>query len=756
MARYDYRKYKILIAPDSRKRQGLSVGDVVRRQYLDPPRSINSLMVVLEVGVEIIGGQESAYFIGALIEGDAPQTGELLDFVRVTSLLDEGRSGALYLTASDSESPFLDVIDGIAKERSLCYPTGYGGTEAIPDSNRYSCMGEKYLIQHYEERRGNLSRIYRLTRNKVPSSESEKLGFRQVLERCPEHPAKLLVSYRIRACRKLQDVESRFGYSSDEKIEGTQKLTISSEWEYHLFAISVDYPAAYERAFTVDLTGKLAEDEWCEIADLNIIPVADIAAFGDSTKVRIGKVAGVVDPVFGVLEGYGAYFQNLYATRNVNIAGTLTAGDENGFSSTFYVGKIHKNVIPDSCSGRFMEPIPIATPVTPPAGVGQVWRMDTALRLEVQTAAWRTAHIGEQYCFSLWIKAEKDTTVSLFQDDLPLKEISLAVSDGWCRYHCSFRIRESSAPSMVIRIDASVAGLLVCSPQLEAGAVPSQYQPTDGTLSYVEDYGAWFSKGGIGGTIQNPLLRLDEDGSIRSRDGSFVINPDGTGQFASGRFRWSKDTITLQDITIRWEDLDEKAKEQLKPRSVTLTGGTAFHYDDSLSSAAEPSAIDIIATEYNFSPTARRWEYQATDGTWKDAGCRGALFRLQPDFHGWEGRETLVLRYTATENEQEHVATHTIFKLYDGQSSYSLSVESGAGTVFRNGVVETILRARVYKGGEEITDRIGEDRFRWVRVSDDSASDALWNAAEHRGRELHITEEDVWRKAVFNCEVEIG
>lgn len=756
MAQYEYRKYKIVVAPDSRKRQGLVVGDVVRRQYDDHPRSYYSLMVVLEIGVDLIGGKESAYFVGALIDGDAPQNGELLDFVRITNLFDEDRGGALYLTASDSESPFLDVIDGVAKERSLCYPEAPEGVEVSADRNRYSCMGHRYLTQQFTEQSGNVKRIYRLTRNAIPISEPDKIGIRQVLETCPEHPTKLLVSYRIRASRDLQGAEVRFGYTTEEKCEYSETIKVTSEWEYHLAAIMIDYPTTYQRAFTIDLTGKIAEGDWCELADLNIIPVADIAAYGNATKARIGKVTGVVDPVFGTLEGYGAYFQNLYATRNVNIAGTLTAGDENGFSSTFYVGKIHKNAILDSCSGRFLEPRPSMTELTPPAGTGKVWRMGATSRLVVQSAAWRSAHTQERYCFSFWAQSTEDTTISLFQDEQPLMNLTVPASDGWRRYHCPFRIRESSAPSMSIRIDSSAAGLLFCSPQMEAGSAPSQYQPTDGTLSYVEDYGAWFSKGGIGGTIQNPLLRLEEDGSIRSRDGSFVINSDGTGQFASGRFRWSKDTITLQDVTIRWEDLDEEAKAQLKPRSVSLTGGTAFHYADELSPAAEPMTIDILATEYNFEPSARRWKYQATDGTWKDAGCRTARFRLQPDFHGWEGRDVLTLRYTAATAEEEYGATHTIFKLYDGQSNYSLAVESEAGTVFRNGVVRTVLCARVFKGGEEITDRIDADRFHWLRTSSDPTGDALWNAEVHVGRELQISESDVWRKAVFNCEVEIG
>ena len=105
-------------------------------------------------------------------------------------------------------------------------------------------------------------------------------------------------------------------------------------------------PAQYSRSLFLDLTSSLAsEGDWCEVARPNIVRLASVSAFSEASKARVGKVSGIIDPVFGMLDGYGAYFQNLYATRNVNIAGTLTAGDENGFSSTFYVGKIHKNVI---------------------------------------------------------------------------------------------------------------------------------------------------------------------------------------------------------------------------------------------------------------------------------------------------------------------------------------------------------------------------------------------------------------------------
>ena len=127
----DLKKYQILVAPDSKKVQGLRTGDIVRRQYFDGTNIIYSLMCVLAYGTTKKFATEAQYdsdglpildangkiltqdverdvpyFIGALLEGDAPQTKELLDFARITNLFDADRSGALYLTASDSQAPF--------------------------------------------------------------------------------------------------------------------------------------------------------------------------------------------------------------------------------------------------------------------------------------------------------------------------------------------------------------------------------------------------------------------------------------------------------------------------------------------------------------------------------------------------------------------------------------------------------------------------------------------------------------------------
>ena len=463
MALYPYSKYKILIAPESKKTQGLRVGDIVRRQYFDNPNLIYSLMVVLDTGSEIIREKESHYFIGALIEGDEPKNGELLDFVRVTNLFDRERGGALYLTASDAESPYMDVIDGMASEHSLC----------LQESSKRITEGESFIF---------------------PVKEAVK------------NPERLVIAYKIRASKALADVPLTLGYTDGSEMDGTDTIDVSTDWRYELSLITIDYPEQYPRQLTI--TPTLSGDGWCEVSDLNIVRLSNIATFSNSTKARVGKITGIIDPVFGLLEGYGAYFQNLYATKNVNIAGTLTAGDENGFASTFYVGKIHKNVIVNSIDAQFSDSAIVQE--FSPVAIGNVVRTADNTELFVQSAAWRMERIGQKYTFSIWIKGDEGR-ISLFQDEHYIQDVEIEIAGEWRRYKASFSVAASGRGAMYIRLKTTLANLLLTAPQMESGNNASQYQPTDEHLSYVEDYGAWFNKGGIGGTIQNPLLRLNED-----------------------------------------------------------------------------------------------------------------------------------------------------------------------------------------------------------------------------------------------------
>lgn len=716
MSLFHYNKYKICISPKSAKRQGLRIGDVVRRQYFDGKNTIYSLMTVLETGTDIITtlegeDQESPYFVGALLDGDVPQNGQILDFVRVTNLFDEDRSGAMYLTASDSDAPYMDVIDGMAQEKSLYLQEG-------------------------------IKRI----------STGESFDF--PVNGTVRHPERMVIAYKIRASRVIEDISLTFGYVDGNETDGTDLINISTGWEYKLSLITIDYPGQYDRHLTLE--PELTGEDWCEIKNLNIIRLSDIASFADSTKTRIGKLQGIIDPTFGKLDGYGAYFRNLYATCNVGIAGTLTAGDESGFASTFYVGRIHKNCLINSSSGNFMHTVDKKTDESPPAGIGDVFLIpEKGVTLIAQTQSWAEEHQGEKYSFSFWAKGISGT-LAVFQNGHPLQEIK--IDSQWKRYHISFVTRYEEPDDFLIGIIPDVAGAMFCSPQLETGERATLYQATDSQLDDTDQYGAWFSRGGVGGTIQNPLLKLNADGSISAGDGSFVINPDGTGYFAGGRFKWTKDTITLQDVVIRWEDFDDEAKENLRTKYVAINGTSLFHYKDALDeNSCEPDEINLFATEYNFTATARRWQYMDIIGNWKDiAGSNSDYLRLLPASHFWEGRDVLTLRYAANLNGSEYVETYTISKQYDGADSYSVYIASVNGNIFRGGVISTTLSARVLKGGEDITEQIPGKNFCWLRTSDDKEKDSLWNSVPHTGKTLEITGEDVYRKAVFDCEVTLS
>ena len=150
MSLINYSKYKIAISPDSKKIQGLQAGDIVRRQYTDGTTEYYSLMAVISSGtkkrVKQDGNEgDSPYFIGALIDGDAPSSNQILDFARITNLFNYDRTGSIYLTAIDSNAPSISAIDKLGFDKSICLPYFVGTTEDVPSKNMYNVVGGSYL-----------------------------------------------------------------------------------------------------------------------------------------------------------------------------------------------------------------------------------------------------------------------------------------------------------------------------------------------------------------------------------------------------------------------------------------------------------------------------------------------------------------------------------------------------------------------------------------------------------------------------------
>lgn len=762
MAVYNYRKFKISLNEDSKKVQGLRPGDIVRRQYIDNNVSIYSLMCVLDTGVEqvsvrtgarITDGQRS-YFIGALLEGDAPQSEELLDFVRTTNLYNDERLGAIYMTASDSDSPYIDVI-GAADNRSLCYPTAINNVSWQDPYAQYTVDGQQYVSARYIAHDGDCNRICELTKNSVATDGP--VGLRQIVDRQLANPDRVLISYKAKASRTLANCHVSVEYEDGTRSDGNVTTTIDTEWKYYFHAVTIDNSGRYRRVVAFNFNDALQEGDVISISDLNIILLSSVANFGEGMKMRVGRLTGISDPVFGTLEDYGMYAQRLYATRQVNISGTLTAGDENGFGCTFYAGKIHKNVVINSIACDFASATEIVADEPSPVGIGEVYRSAQEILLNVQTNSWLKSKLGKTYTFSFWAKSDVDCDVLVSQNDFTLKTISVAAGD-WQRYSVSYRIQEpySDVP-LQMGVLPSSGTLFFTAPQLESGNYPTQYQATDDVLSYVEDYGAWFAKGGIGGTIQNPLLKLNSDGSISSKGDSFIINNDGTGQFANGRFKWTHDSVILQGITIKWEDLDDEAKEELKPKSIKITGADVFILDRGEYS---PKSLTLQLTETNMTSSSsnRYWAWLDTDDSYVIfGGENGRTLTILPDGTYWKDRMTLTIKCVVTLNQQEYSDTITIQKRKNGDDAYSVLITTSNGNTFKNGYGETDLVAHVYRGGVEITSELTTKDFDWIKTSRNPDTDAIFNATHiGYGNKLTITSDDIDNMAQFDCKVRIN
>ncbi len=661
MSLINYTKYKISIDPKSKKIQGLQAGDIVRRQYFDGKNTIYSLMAVLDTGIDKIANEngvleDSPYFVGALLDGDIPSSDQVLDFARMTNLFNADRSGALYLTASDSEAPYMSVLDKLGTEKSLCIPFLPGNTPSIASKDKYHAILNSNGTYSYQKYLDGAYRVFSI--NKTSSGNARiKTTFEDTLM----IQNVVIISYKIKATRSIASLPFKFGYTDDSKYEAEGTVSVSTAWEYKFHLVRIDQTPRDTRSFTIVLDN--APNSTISVAELNIIKLSDIANFTNANKATIGKIGQIVDPVFGTLKGYGVYSQNLYATQNVGIAGTLTAGDENGFSSTFYAGRIQKNLIRNSLECDFQGTATLLTNENLPARIGNAYKFTTVNMhtLVCREAGWASANKDKIVTFSIWIKGTKDLTVKIYQNTNLID--SFEIEAGWRRYTTTFPVY-STANELTMRFETTEQ-LIVCSPQLEFGEYATQYQPTDGTLSEdSESYGFWACKGGIGGTIQNPLLRFCDDGSIRSRNDSFIIKSDGTGQFADGRFAWTKDTITLQDVTIRWEDLTQEAQNNLSSKGVRITGRNVFYYDKD--GTVDSNITTLEAEEINIVPTSRKWEYLSPNGSWISAGSASTSLLLSDTSSIWSQKNNLSIKYTAIVNNKEYYDLISVYKVYNG------------------------------------------------------------------------------------------
>lgn len=778
------RRFKISLSPDSakgqldkngNKTQGLEVGDIVRRQYYDGTNEIYSLLCVLETGVDhvqiekpvldVAGNivtfanepSDQHWFIGELLDGSAPTSGELLDFVRITNMFDESRSGALYLTSSDSESPYLDVVDGIAKNFSLSWPEKISNASFQDPQTEYVVLGD--CEASFVKAEGDRSRICNITAH-------ANAKIKQTFVQYVKNPNEIVISFWAKAS-SARTITLSVGYADGTKVDGVHDIKLSTDWKYFVRRVVVDNSGRHPRAVELNLAG-LANGDIFSISDFNAILLSSLANFSDGSQIRVGKLSGISDPVFGKLESYGGYFQKLFASNGAHISGTLTAGDEKGFASTFYAGKIHKNTFLNSLAPTSDAPIDTAT--TSPTGVGSVL-IGNSLQVTAQTSDWVEKRVGEFYTFSFWLFTESACQISVNQNLQPIGLVELSETDtySWKRCCITFQIQDANGDALRFNL-ASTKNIRFkfSSPQLEAGRQATQYQPTDDVLAEdCEDYGAWFSKGGIGGTIQNPLLKLSDDGSIASRASSFRINNDGSGHLGNKGIEWdvNGNVIFGPKVKLSWDNLSNDVTEGISNKSVKIVGQDSFAMMKSVDAGLmyTPDYIKLNLEEVGMPSqiTARRRWYFVTDGGLveikNDLSKNKTELLVFPEDPYWNQVDSsLTIRVESDYMGQTYSDTKTIRKLnLDG---YEVSIASSQGTTFRNGFIETELAAIVSYNGVVLPSNTVRELFdlTWRKYTLPDTTNEVddWNTeAERHVDTIAVVLEGGATTTAYTCEI---
>ncbi|HFI0000934.1 TPA: phage tail spike protein [Streptococcus suis] len=91
----------------------------------------------------------------------------------------------------------------------------------------------------------------------------------------------------------------------------------------------------------------------------------------------------------------------------------------------------------------------------------------------------------------------------------------------------------------------------------------------------------------------------------------------------------------------------------------------------------------------------------------------------------------------------------------DGKSPILMIIKTSNGNLFKNNLINTVLTATLWRGGEEIDTDGSRFSYIWTKTDADGNADTLWNQAHtYSSKSITITQQDVFRRAQFECAIE--
>lgn len=87
---------------------------------------------------------------------------------------------------------------------------------------------------------------------------------------------------------------------------------------------------------------------------------------------------------------------------------------------------------------------------------------------------------------------------------------------------------------------------------------------------------------------------------------------------------------------------------------------------------------------------------------------------------------------------------------------YKIEFHSSKGFTFRNGQIDTVITAKVWRGQSEITNSVPQSGFIWKKYDKEGILDTAWtNANVNVGNVIHVTHLELYQKAVFKLDIDM-
>ena len=131
---------------------------------------------------------------------------------------------------------------------------------------------------------------------------------------------------------------------------------------------------------------------------------------------------------------------------------------------------------------------------------------------------------------------------------------------------------------------------------------------------------------------------------------------------------------------------------------------------------------------------------------------------IEYDTYKVKVEEVLSLRANELANNAQNTAdgAYQYIQEIENDIVWKIEFHSPRGFTFKNGDIDTVITARVYRGKDNVTDTIPNSGFIWKKFDKNGVQDMAWtNAHVGVGNVISVTREDVQEKAIFSCDIDI-